>query len=122
MSNSVAAIVAWLTEAHRDLKKLESDALAALYENEDEAAYRLLMRKRAERLAALDAEGKEVLKGVPKPLHRNVSQAVSRFSRGAQKSLELNSVFYMSLLLYPCGHQPGEPDNLECLIAEITAS
>jgi len=122
MSEPIAALAAWLTGAHRDLKKTESDALVALYENKDEAAYRLLMRERAERLAALDTEGKGALKGVPEPLYTDVSVALSRFSRGAQKALELDSVFYMSALLYPDEHQAGEPDNLERLIARITAS
>jgi len=121
MSDPIAALAAWLTGAHRDLKKTESDALAALYENKDEAAYRLLMRERAERLAALEVECEDVLNGVPEPLYTDVSMALGRFSKGAQKALELDSVFYMSALLYPDEHQAGEPDNLERLIAGITA-
>jgi len=119
MSDPVAVLAAWLTQAHRDLKKLESDALAALHEKKDEAAYRLLMRKRAERLAALDVESKKALSGVPEPLYTEASVALSRFSRGAQRALELDSVFYMSALLYPDEHRAGEPDNLERLIQSI---
>jgi len=121
MSDPVAALAAWLTEAHRDLKKTESDALAALHDNKDEAGYRALMRERAERLAALAAEGKKLLQGVPDPLHTDVSLRLSRFSQNARRSLELDSVFYMSALLYPDEHKPGDPDNMERLIAGIRA-
>ena len=119
MSDSIAALVVWLTEAHRDLKKVESDALAALYENKDEAAYRDLMRERAERLADLADGAADALQGVPEPLHTEAAQTLKRFSRGAERALELDSVFYMSALLYPDEHQPGDPDNLERLIAGI---
>jgi len=119
MSDPIAVLTAWLTEAHHALKKTESAALAALYENKDEAKYRLLMRERAERLAALAAEGKSLLEGVSEPLRVEVGQALSRFAGGARRSLELDSVFYMSALLYPDEHKAGEPDNLERLIAGI---
>jgi hypothetical protein len=121
MPDPIAALVAWLTEAHRDLKKTECDALAALYENKDEAAYRALMRERAERLAALEIEGAELLEDVPEPLQTDVDTALSRFAKGARRSLELDSVFYMSALLYPDGHKEGEPDNMERLIASIAS-
>ena len=121
MSDPIVALAAWLTEAHRDLKKTENNALVALHENKDEAGYRALMRERAERLAALAAGGKELLQGVPDPLHTDVSLRLSRFSQGARKALELDSVFYMSALLYPDEHKEGEPDNLERLIAGIKA-
>ncbi|MCL1939155.1 MAG: hypothetical protein FWG04_00645 [Desulfovibrionaceae bacterium] len=117
MSDPVTALTAWLTEAHRALKKTESDALAALYENKDEAVYRALMRERAGRLAALPAGGKSLLEAVPEPLRGEVGQALSRFAGGARRALELDSVFYMSALLYPDEHKAGDPDNLERLIA-----
>ena len=116
---SIATLVSWLTGVHRDLKKTERDALAALYEDKDEAAYRRLMRERAERLADLDGEGKGLLKGVPEPLYTDVSRALSRFSQGGQRALELDSVFYMSALLYPDDYQAGQPDNLERLIKSV---
>jgi hypothetical protein len=42
------------------------------------------------------------------------------FSKNAQTALRLDSVFYMSALLYPGDHQKGEPDNLEKLIASLS--
>ena len=121
MSDPIAALTVWLTEAHCNLKKAENDALAALYENKDEAAYRALMRERAERLATLDVQGQDVLKGVPEPLRTDVRLTLKRFAGGARKALELDSVFYMSALLYPDEHKAGEPDNMELLIAGIKA-
>jgi len=119
MSDPVAALAAWLTKAHCDQKKLESDARFALYEKKDEVAYRQLMRERAERLADLEDESKDALNGVSESLYTEVSAALNRFSRGAQNALELDSVFYMSALLYPDDYQAGQPDNLERLIARL---
>jgi hypothetical protein len=117
----IAALTLWLVKTHCDLKKTESDALAALYENKDEAAYRALMRKRAERLAALDIEGEKLVKDVPEPLHTDVELALGRFAQGGRRALELDSVFYMSALLYPDEHKVGDSDNMERLIAGIKA-
>ena len=48
-----------------------------------------------------------------------VREVLSAFSQNARTALHLDSVFYMSALLYPDDHRKGEPDNLEKLIISL---
>ena len=41
------------------------------------------------------------------------------FSASADQGLSLGSIFYMSALLFPEDHRPGEPDDLAVLLAEM---
>jgi hypothetical protein len=45
--------------------------------------------------------------------------ALNAFAQGAFTALSLNSVFYMSALLYPDCPAPGDPNNLEKLIRDL---
>ena len=119
MQNAVSSFAALLREKHRILKQLEEEALAALHQHADEAAYRRLMRERACALADLEDEAGPCISALPEELRRKCAGAVRGFSGGARNALELDSVFYMSALLYPDEHKAGEPDNLERLIAEL---
>ncbi len=41
------------------------------------------------------------------------------FSHGATKALSLDSIFYMSALLYPEDYQPGDKNDLENFIQDL---
>ena len=121
MPDSVTTLAALLREKHRILKQLEEEALAAMHQHADEASYRRLMRERACALADLEEEAGPCIAALPEELRRMCAGAVRGFSGGARNALDLDSVFYMSALLYPDEHKAGEPDNLERLIAELQA-
>ena len=42
------------------------------------------------------------------------------FSASANNALRLGSLFYMSALLYPEDHKPGQPDDMQVFIASLT--
>ncbi len=114
-----AIAVEWLTDEHRELKAIEEQAQKALYEHKDEARYRALMRMRAEHLAALPHRSLIMQHSLPETQRLYVSGKLLSFAQGARNALELDSVFYMSALLYPDDHKPGEPDNMERLIEAL---
>ena len=65
---------------------------------------------------AVAEDAKPLLEPLPGETRFNYALALEGFSASARMSLRLNSVFYMSALLYPDDHKPGQPDNLTLCI------
>ena len=119
MPDPVSPLLDWLKQRHQTQKEYERKAYAALYNENNEAAYRTLMVERAELIAALDEEAADLVAALPEDKREAVAESLRRFAKGASNALRLESVFYMSALLYPDEHSQGEPDNLELLIARL---
>ncbi len=113
------ALVAWLRERHAAIKGREADALDCLYNENDPVAHRQLMMERAELIATIDVETKALVDALPADIREDAEQTLRRFAKGARNALRLDSVFYMSALLYPDEHKAGEPDNMERFIADL---
>lgn len=111
----------WLEQKHTESKSIETAGIAML-KSGDGDGYRKKMRQRAELLASLYEEAAPLLNSLPQTVRQQISDTLRRFSDSAATSLKLNSVFYMSALLYPDEYVIGEPDNLEKFIAEIKTS
>jgi len=118
-STALTSLLNWLRQRHTEIKKCEDKALAALYDAKDEPAYRDLMWERSGMIESLGRNAAKYITALPLPLREEVREQLDGFAQGARNALKLNSVFYMSALLYPDEHQEGEPDNLEILINEL---
>ena len=94
----------------------------ALIESGDTEGYRALMREKAELLASLDKEGSAHLAALPESLRERARAGLRDFAAGAANALSIDSVFYMSALLYPDEPVPGEPNNLERFRDELKAA
>lgn len=114
------ALAAWLRRRHAEIRERETDALSCLYDGKDATAHRQLMMERAELIATLDVETKPLVDALPDDIREDAAAALRRFAKGARNALRIDSVFYMSALLYPDEHQKGEPDNLERFIAFLS--
>jgi hypothetical protein len=112
------AVVRWLTDYHAKVMDAEAQALALL-EKGDAQGYTRLMRNKAELLADIDKAAKPVLDGLPGEQRFNTAIRLARFSESARTALKLNSSFYMSALLYPGDHKPGQPDDLAVYIGQL---
>lgn len=108
----------WLRARHQMVMEMEGKARAMLAEGNRDA-YVELMREKAELLAELAEEAEPYYPALSETERRKARSALGRFSAGAVTSLNLDSVFYMSALLYPDEHQPGQPDNLAKFIEEL---
>ncbi len=115
---SLAAAIAWLRARHGDVMAAEREALARM-DAGDIPGYTAKMRAKAESLAALAKDAAPQLASLPEPLRDRLAAALKRFSQSAAMALRLDSVFFMSALLYPDDHKPGEPDNLALFIDRL---
>lgn len=117
---ALTAAIAWLRTRHEDIMATEREALA-LMEAGDIPGYTAKMRAKAESLAALAKDAAPRLAALPEPPRDRLAAALKRFSQSAAMALRLDSVFYMSALLYPDDHKPGEPDTLALFIDRLEA-
>lgn len=117
MSGS-SKISTWLKEKISQIKNIEDEANAVLALGDNEK-YRDLMRRKAGVLSGLASSAEEVTADLPPAVRREVVDKLTNFSQNAQNSLDLDSTFYMSALLYPDDHKPGEPNNLEKLLSFV---
>lgn len=97
---------------------VEAEALRLL-EAGDTPGHNAGMREKAEMLAALHTDATPLLNELPGEARFRTALALERFSDSARTALKLNSVFYMSALLYPDTHKKGEADNLTLCIDRI---
>jgi hypothetical protein len=112
------ALADCLKERHSRIMALEAEAMRCIEAGETQG-YAAGMRAKAELLANLDEETKPLLAPLPGELRFRLALALDRFVSGARTALRLDSVFYMSALLYPDEHRKGMPDNLMTFIGRL---
>ncbi len=103
----------------KQVNESERNALHRLHNVGDEAGYREGMRTKAELLANLSTAAIPFLDGLPAERRPMIEHRLDMFSQSARRSLDIGSVFYMSALLYPDDHKPGEPNTLETWLADL---
>ena len=115
-----AMYFSWLEERARDVRRMEEEALRDLGQKNVQG-YREGMRRKAELLAGLPKASVPVLDGLPEDVAQAIRAGLWRFARNAGNALSLDSVFYMSALLYPEDHREGDPNDLELFLEELRA-
>lgn len=109
-----ASFCQWLDTACATVAQHEQEGKAAL-ERGDTPGYIAQMRSKADFLSCLAQNAVPLLGAFPdRDVAIRLSHALSRFSRSAGQALDLDSVFYMSALLFPEDHREGQPNDLEC--------
>jgi hypothetical protein len=120
MTNTVPLLTffAWLEERAHDVRRIEGHALHEL-ERQNIQGYRDGMRRKAELLAGLPKASLPLISGLSGDAARAIQAGLWRFARNAGNALSLNSVFYMSALLYPAEYREGDPNDLEAFLEEL---
>lgn len=114
-------LLKWLEHISNELRVTETEAIESL--DEDNAdKYNQGMRKKAELLASLSEAVMPMLEGVDEKIASHVRAELGYFNSSAVRALELDSVFFMSALLYPDNHRPGDPNNFDLFTAEVCLS
>ena len=111
-------LIDFLEEANSQVKQFEADGDAAMA-NGGQTAFQAELEKKAELLASLGTKAAPLTKAIDGDLGRNIDDRLERFASSAATALRIGSVFFMTALLYPEDHQPGEPNDLETFIAEL---
>lgn len=114
----LASLVEWLRKRHDDIMAVEKNAILALDQG-DTPCHNQNMQEKAKMLASLFDDSRPFLEGLPGELRFNIALALESFAGSARTALHLESVFYMSALLYPDTYKEGEADNLKLCIDKI---
>ncbi|MGE4292159.1 MAG: hypothetical protein AB7E32_08120 [Desulfovibrio sp.] len=115
-------VVRWLEEVAAKVRALESQAQTVIEGKRDQQGYEALMREKALLLAGLGDEAAERLTGASGPEAERVLARLEKFSASASMALEIGSVFFMSALLYPEDHVPGEKNDLDRFVESVRAA
>ena len=119
-ATSPIAFFSWLEARAHEVRRIEKQALHEL-EGQDTQGYRDGMRRKAELLAALPKASIPVVSGLSEDAAQAIQAGLWRFARNAGNALSLDSVFYMSALLYPEDYREGEANDLEVFLEELRA-
>ncbi len=102
-----------VAQAAQRIRELEAEALRALHESGDVEAHRLGMTEKCLVLEALPEEAGPLLAESGTPDAAAFAKGLENFAHRAGVALSLESIFFMSALLYPEDYQEGEPNDLE---------
>lgn len=116
MSPQLARLVAWLEEMHARVMQAEQAALAVMG---DMPAYTARMQEKARLLASLGRRRRGLSRRAARTAPGQAGHRLHRFSASARNALRIGSIFYMSALLYPEDHKPGQPDDLQVFIRRL---
>ncbi len=115
-------LITFLEGRCAEIARLEAAAQDALYKQNNEELYRGKMRERTTMLSNLAQDAQKLLQALPEALREGAQNTLANFSRNASQALGLDSIFYMSALLYPAEHRPGGPNDLETFTATLKSA
>ncbi|SDB35976.1 hypothetical protein SAMN05660653_01692 [Desulfonatronum thiosulfatophilum] len=120
--DALTRLVTALSGVAKEIRRIETDALATLHGRGDDAFYRKRMREKAEVLQYLPKTMGSFVEQLPLEEREEINYRLDKFSMSASTALKLDSIFYMSALLYPEDYREGEPNDLERFISELERS
>ncbi len=112
-SAAATAFTNWLEKQCEFLRHLEKTAVDEASANGNSVRYRELMLQKALFLEALGEGAAPYLEGLPPDIAGQAEERFARFQKSARQAMACNSPWYMSALLYPDDHKPGQPNDLE---------
>lgn len=110
-------IIRELQAAALRIRELEAEANRSLYRFGDEKTYRLKLAEKTELLIGLPKALEYRLQELEPDLRSLLEKRLQRFFRNAAQAKRIDSVFYMSALLYPEDYKEGQRNDLENCIA-----
>ncbi len=115
----ISAALEVLQSSATTIRLLEMEAQEALFEHDDNAAYKQKLREKALLLMELPETLHPLLEGVKSDAANEIRSAANGFSRRAEPALGLSSTFFMAALLYPENSKPGDRNDLEKFIEDF---
>ena len=121
-SQAENSFFAWLDERCIFLRRLEKEAAAIAQAESNSERYHALMLQKALSLANLADEAAPYLEALSPAMTKAARERFARFARNAEQAIDLDSIFYMSALLYPEDYKEGQPNDLEAFLAALRAT
>lgn len=116
--SDIPMVLDMIRETAQGIRTLEAEAAKALHEDADKQTHRNKMLEKCELLADLPDQAEPYLKD-DDAVSERLRQGLRDFARRANMALDLESIFFMSALLYPDDYQEGEPNDLERFLARF---
>lgn len=113
--DATTRLVKALTLALTEICALEQQSKTFLYDQGDQQGYHNLQRQKAIQLCGLQDE-LPLEEDLPSHLKILAQEKIGSLAFEAERALRLDSVFYMSVLLFPEDYQDGGENELENLI------
>lgn len=117
-TSDMAKVLEIIRETAASIRALEKDGWDALHARGDKVAHRSAMLEKCELLADLPEHAEPYLKGDDGGTER-MRRGLKDFARRANMALDLESIFFMSALLYPDDYRDGDPNDLERFLARF---
>lgn len=117
-TDALRKLIEFLEEKASAVRRLEQEGDEVI-DTEGQLAFQAKLEEKAELLAELGEKAWPLTEAIDGPLGEEVAQKLEQFSMSASTALRIGSVFFMTALLYPEDHQPGEPNDLETYILEL---
>ena len=105
-----------LTAKAKMIRDLEAEAKRKLHGEGDQQAYYRLLREKAQTIHSLLYEVQDDLEELPEEVQDKIESALESMGVRASQALEVDSPFFMAMLLYPDDYVEGEENELEQLI------
>jgi 16S rRNA C967 or C1407 C5-methylase (RsmB/RsmF family) len=100
----------------KTIRDLEAEAKKKLKEDQAQEEYNRLLRDKARTIHSLLYDLQDELEGLPEELQDQLESALENMGVRASQALEVDSPFFMAMLLYPDDYTEGEENELEQLI------
>lgn len=113
--DTLAELIEFLEERSLQVKRLEEEGEAIL-QTGGQLDFQAKLEEKAELLGSLGEDAWKLTEKVGGELGKEIAQKLEQFSMSANTSLRIGSVFFMTALLYPEDHTPGEPNELDVFI------
>jgi hypothetical protein len=108
-----------LENAATRIRAIETEARLALFDENDQEAYKQKMEEKTMLLLDLPEEMEETLQGIRKETRKVIQNGIEDFAMRAGRAWDLGSLFFMSALLYPDEYSEGDENDLERLISRV---
>jgi len=115
---ALAELISYLENTATKVHRLEEEGDAILT-SEGQLAFQAKLEEKAELLAALGEKAWKLTEAVGGDMGKEIAMRLEQFSMSASAALRIGSVFFMTALLYPEDHKPGEPNDLDNFIKEL---
>lgn len=111
-------LIEFLEKTNADVIRLEAEGEEAL-QNGGQRDFQIKLEEKAKILSALGENAWKYSEKIEGALGAEISTRLEQFSTSAGAALRIGSVFFMTALLYPEDHKPGEPNDLETYIEDL---
>jgi len=111
-------LIEFLEKTNANVLRLEAEGEEAL-QCGGQRDFQIKLEEKAKILSALGEKAWKYTGKIEGALGAEISTRLEQFSMSAGAALRIGSVFFMTALLYPEDHKPGDPNDLETYIEEL---